>query len=323
MREQIVRIGANELVGIVTEPPAGQAASANRPGVILINSGLIQRVGPNRLYVRLARRLAAQGFTVLRFDLSAIGDSPRRLDNLPFEQSSVAETREAMETLSDGWGVDTFLLAGICTGAVVALRTALKENAVQGIGMINAQGLLSERAPEVSQYLTQTKAGHYYCSQALFKPDSWKKLATGRANVGAIARAAGQRLGRLLGRKPQLDSPEAQEVAHDLLQLGRDNRNLLLLYSEGDPGIDELNLILGDLQGGLKKVPGARFETIPRADHMFTPLDSQSAFCDRLENWTREITQQTTETSPLASQGLPEGPKIHGQAPIQRRQGTL
>jgi len=289
MREQTVRIGANRLVGIVTEPDDGATADGDRPGVILLNAGLIQRVGPNRLYVHLARQLARQGHTVLRFDLSAIGDSPRRLDNVPFDQSSVAETREAMATLAAGWGVERFVLAGICTGAVVALRTAREAEAVQGVGMINAQGLVADRAPAVSQYLDQGRAGRYYLTRALFQPASWKKLAAGRANVGAIARACGQGVGRLLGRRPALDSPEARQVADDLFRVTDGGRELLLLYSEGDPGRDELDLILGGQRRALRQAPGVTVGTVAGADHLFTPLAQQRAFIETLTGWVGQL----------------------------------
>ena len=74
--EEPVLLGkSGSLAGIITDPPA-HAREASRPAVILLNAGLVHRVGPGRLYVRLSRRLAAHGFVVVRFDLSGIGDSP-------------------------------------------------------------------------------------------------------------------------------------------------------------------------------------------------------------------------------------------------------
>ena len=78
MSERPVMIGADRnLMGIVCEPDGPWPAS--RPAMIMLNAGLIHRVGPNRLHVRLARELAARGFLSLRLDLSGRGDSdPRR-----------------------------------------------------------------------------------------------------------------------------------------------------------------------------------------------------------------------------------------------------
>ena len=75
MTEQVLLFGTNRcLVGMLTEPEKSQVP-ADLPAFILFNAGLLHRVGPNRLHVTLARRLARRGFPVLRFDFSGIGDS--------------------------------------------------------------------------------------------------------------------------------------------------------------------------------------------------------------------------------------------------------
>ena len=73
MREAAVSFGPNaSLVGIITSPSV-PAARRELPGVILLNAGIINRVGPNRIYVKMARRLADMGLPVLRFDFSGRG----------------------------------------------------------------------------------------------------------------------------------------------------------------------------------------------------------------------------------------------------------
>jgi len=83
MREEAVLFGkTRSLVGIITDPHTVVNAH-NHPAIVLLNAGVLHRVGPNRLYVKIARKLASAGFVVLRFDLSGIGDSKARRDNLP------------------------------------------------------------------------------------------------------------------------------------------------------------------------------------------------------------------------------------------------
>jgi hypothetical protein len=49
MREHALLFGdAQGLVGVITDPPGPGGGS--RPGVILLNAGVIHRVGPSRLY---------------------------------------------------------------------------------------------------------------------------------------------------------------------------------------------------------------------------------------------------------------------------------
>ncbi|MCH8830022.1 MAG: DUF1549 domain-containing protein, partial [Planctomycetes bacterium] len=99
MKEEAVLFGkTGSLVGIVSDPSDSDSGK-NLPAVILLNSGLIHRVGPNRVYVKIARRLAAEGFVAFRFDFSSIGDSLVRYDNLSFEKSAVDEVQDAMDFL--------------------------------------------------------------------------------------------------------------------------------------------------------------------------------------------------------------------------------
>ena len=57
MSEEIITFGKTRaLVGILHKP-VGPAPRADLPAVLLLNAGLLHRVGPNRLYVKIARQL--------------------------------------------------------------------------------------------------------------------------------------------------------------------------------------------------------------------------------------------------------------------------
>src|SRR5215472_19382863 len=82
MTEEAVQFGSlRSLAGIVSST---SEKNEDKPGVILLNPGIVHRVGPGRIYVKIARALAAKGFVVLRFDFSGIGDSAARHDSLRF-----------------------------------------------------------------------------------------------------------------------------------------------------------------------------------------------------------------------------------------------
>src|SRR5689334_21003043 len=113
--ERARRFGDEQtLVGIVTEPPAGVLP---RAAVVLLNAGVVHRVGPNRMHVEIARGLAALGLVVVRVDLSGLGDSESRRDSTPFERAAVLETQGVMSALAAQYGVSRFVTAGLCSGA--------------------------------------------------------------------------------------------------------------------------------------------------------------------------------------------------------------
>src|ERR1700761_3289628 len=94
--EQVVRLGKHRsLVGIM----ARTAVPGERITVVILNTGIAHRVGHHRMFVTLARLLAREGFSVLRFDFSGIGDSEPRLDNLPPLASSLADLHEVLDWL--------------------------------------------------------------------------------------------------------------------------------------------------------------------------------------------------------------------------------
>jgi pimeloyl-ACP methyl ester carboxylesterase len=137
-REKAVRFGSSaSLVGVLTEAAAG-TGSPERPAFIFLNSGILHRVGSCRLHVRLARALSAAGYHGLRFDYSGIGDSDQRRDSLSFEESAVVETREAMDYLAKAKGVKRFVLMGLCSGADMAHETAVADERVAGLVMLDA-----------------------------------------------------------------------------------------------------------------------------------------------------------------------------------------
>jgi hypothetical protein len=65
MQEQAFRFGrARHLVGIAGLP---SSTAPDAVGVIVLNAGLVHRIGPFRLHVEMTRRLNARGYPTLRF----------------------------------------------------------------------------------------------------------------------------------------------------------------------------------------------------------------------------------------------------------------
>jgi dienelactone hydrolase len=162
MRERPITLGRKkELVGVVTEPAPDQR-DPGRPACILVNAGLIHRVGPNRLYVNLARRLAGRGMVTLRLDLSGRGDSDVSKDARSFTESAIDEIRAAMDALETSRQCRQFVIGGICSGAINALQVAMADERVAGGIMIDGPA-----------YPT---AGYYvrYYARRLFSRESWK-----------------------------------------------------------------------------------------------------------------------------------------------------
>ena len=84
------------------------------PVFVFLSAGSLHRVGPYRLYVRLARELARMGFSSLRVDLAGVGDSPARR-GMTNQQSVAADFAEIASVLDARLGRVPFVLAGLCS----------------------------------------------------------------------------------------------------------------------------------------------------------------------------------------------------------------
>src|SRR4051812_36564069 len=96
MKESCCRFGEHgHLVGITTEP----SGRRRRVGCVLVSAGLVPKLGPYRLYTHVARRLARDGFTTLRFDLGGIGDSGHAHGGMPLRARTDLEIGAASSYL--------------------------------------------------------------------------------------------------------------------------------------------------------------------------------------------------------------------------------
>jgi pimeloyl-ACP methyl ester carboxylesterase len=270
LNEEAVRFGKfGSLVGIVSYPP--QEHSLRLTAIIFLNAGIVHRVGAGRTYVKLARNLASRGFITLRFDLSGIGDSPVRHDNLQFEKSAISEAQDAMDFLAEKRGTQDFILLGGCSGAKIAIETARKDERVVGTLLINFPSLDEDEDSAVNVPVNPG-AFSYYRNCAIFNPSSWWRLLSGRANYTKLAAAMMSEAQR---RMRQMSTREPTSFELNLKHLSDRKVNISFICSEGDHRLNDLRAAGGK---GLKQLCAQNkvaLEIIQRSDHTFSSLDDQ------------------------------------------------
>lgn len=280
MIERAVRFGPdNGLVGILTEPDP-ERADPSRPGVVLLNSGILHRVGASRLYVQIARTLAGHGFPALRFDHSGVGDSAVRRDDGSFLESAIDEARAAMDLLEARRGAERFILAGLCSGSDMAYWSALEDDRVAGLAQID---------PFV--YRTRRFLVGYYLPR-LLSPLAW----------GRSIRARTKHLLNRLRPGTEGDAAEAVWVAPEYTRKfpPRDEvaRGLGKLRKRG---VAFWVFISGDMSGHVsyasqyeESFPEVEFgdglvvEFNPEANHTVTGLAHQKQVVEGIEKWALE-----------------------------------
>lgn len=271
------------LVGISTRPAGG--ADPALPTVVFLNSGIIHRIGPNRLHVRLARALAREGAMVYRFDFSGIGDSGNPSYEGGAHRSEVeqGELENALDWIQAREGADRFILVGLCSGADNAFLGIVRDSRVVGAALLDP---FTFRTP-----------GYFlrYYGPRLFSPPVWWRVLTGRSPFlkGAVGylrqRARSRRPSAAPGKPPPRDltRPSKDEMRRQLREvIGRSGR-LLYVFTGGLQERYYYRNQFFDAFPGMDFEGLVDFEYFPDADHTFSRKNLQERLERRLVHWFR------------------------------------
>ena len=293
MRESAVLFGESKsLVGIVTDPQT----ESNGLGVLFLNAGGTHRVGPQRMSVRFSRRLAEMGFTCLRFDHGGVGDSRRRVDNLPFAESSVKDGRDAMDFLQATRGLEKFVVSGVCWGADNAVRVCAADARVVGVAAIDFYAVPSVR------HLFRIYPAR------LLTARSWMNILRGRSRilkqlkafVSAVARSMVEGRGARDDVLPAMPPDAVVDLMSELVGRGV---NMSFAFAMSADSYDQYASKFRRPMSELEKTGKLRVKVFKDADHLFTLRHNQAQLWEFLGAWANDVAEQHKN-------GVPVGQKL-------------
>jgi pimeloyl-ACP methyl ester carboxylesterase len=267
MAEHAVTFAPHSLVGVLAD--SATQDGARRPAVVFLNAGMLHRVGPNRLHVRLARELARRGFTSLRFDRSGVGDSPPRKDGLPLREAGLSDVRDAMDFLAEERGASAFILVGLCSGADLAFSAALADERIAGAILID--GL---------PYRSWRSRLHRFASR-LTRRGAWRRLLARDGPLWRRLRRVRQPARPAVAAR-QREVPSQEEAAAGLRSLTERGMRLLLIYTHGREY--SYRRQFRDMFPGIR-ADRVDVEFFRDADHTFTLGASQDLLARRVDQW--------------------------------------
>lgn len=293
--ETAVSFGSDpKLFGILSEPaqPTGHV-NCSETAVLMLNVGGNYRIGPNRIYVHIARDLARAGCRILRFDLAGLGDSRHpqgfRAAHL-YSKDSTPEVRAAIDFLS-AQGCKKFYLLGICSGSFVAFQAALADTRVTGQILMNSR-LLEWRDANPDGTWQDSMQNAYksvsFYRRQLFDWHVYKRLFKGDVDVVGISNRLrvlmGARLSRALKSvflNVSVDSGPMQKVR----QLSARGTDTLMIVNADDDGRDYLEFHFG--RGGKYLIDDARFQMIfvTGSDHTFSDKKGQNSVISTVKTY--------------------------------------
>lgn len=260
--------------------------------VILLNAGGNPRAGWARGGVELARALAASGVPSFRFDIADIGDSrplPGGPEVVHYHAGLPAQLSAAIDLCEAMGGGDRVVVTGNCGGAYLALNGALSDTRIAHVVAVNLQRFLWDPRDDVAEVL---RFGHSSASEygrKLFDRSKWKRVLAGKSDPLGILRSLAIRAWRqgerrlapwLFGLAPF--SRLYRQVHANLAALSMRGVAIVLVFSEGDPGLAQLDTFFGEGWKRLAAYPNINVVMIPDADHNLTPEAARLALREQV-----------------------------------------
>jgi hypothetical protein len=216
MEQAIVFGKFDHLLGVAN---IAETAQINDTAMILITAGMLHNVGPYRMYVDIARKLAEQGMSSLRFDISGIGDSLGVGTAGKSIDRAATEASEAMDYLAEKYGIKHFILFGLCSGADDSIQAALNDKRVKGVITLDGLG-----------YKTlQFKLRHaLLLAKKMLRPEKWINKFNSLGGGSKLAPAS-----LAMGTDVREYPDTVEQATEELQQLIDRNTQLHFIYTGG------------------------------------------------------------------------------------------
>lgn len=283
MIERSLKFGPKEsLVATLCLPEAGEKKSEPAAGILLFNAGIVHRIGPHRVNVRLARELAKAGIPSIRFDLGGLGDSTRSGGEAGFEAQAIEDIRAAMNALSEATGLQRFGLFGFCSGAYHGFGAAQIDERIAGLLLFDAYRYPTLRSRVNSLLLRYRQYGPAKAIARLIRKPLEK--------IGEwIRNARHAKEGNPAGIGFVVDSTPRKRFAEDvrrLLDRGVDIRMVLA----GD-GLEVYNYPRQFHDAFKGTGIGDRVDVafLPDIDHVVTSITAQARLIDHVMDWSANL----------------------------------
>ncbi len=268
--EKIFKFGKDQnLVGVTTEP-TNCMDICHKPAVILLNAGLIHRVGLQRMNADIARSLSSMGVFAFRVDLYGVGDSTSNNDSLSFRQRAFNDIRQSMDFISLKYNINEFILIGHCAGADNAHFVTIADSRVIGAVFIDGFG-----------YPTLEFRLKDYGGESKINLLKWSKVILRKIIDLSFGLPARKTFFELYGRK----WPTHENAKSDIKKIIERDANLLYVYSGGVPVYYNYKNQFRDMFRDIDLNGQVCIEYVKEADHNLSLLGPRDKIMKIIYNW--------------------------------------
>ena len=241
-------------------------ASAPSAGALFLHGWSGDRTGPHRLFARFARQLSSNGFLCLRPDFHGRG-----LSDGAASEASIARMTENAQTALDALrkrlppGAPITVIA-ICSACKVAISLAAANPDLDRLLLWSAESMGSLRSAATGLRKTVSALTTY--ARKLLRPETWKKILSGKVQTGMVTQAL---------VKHETRSADEAKREDTVLRLFRSFRSpILFVFGGSDPDSPGSSRAYADYCRSYK-IPHT-LHTVAHAGHSYYS-----------EAWTREL----------------------------------
>ena len=274
----VFRCANARLTGILhsPQPPSDTA-------VVIVVGGPQYRVGSHRQFVLMARRIAAAGFPVLRFDYRGMGDAEGEIRTFVDVDEDIRAAVDCI--IAETPGVKKVALLGLCDAASANLMYSLSDNRIVGLILLNPW--VRTAAGQARTYLR-----HYYLRRFLQR-SFWQKVFSGKWRMSESLSGLGDsvRDATMTRNESSDDAASADFLGRMLRGFTRFQGKILILISGRDLTAQEfLDLCASDRRWkkAIARSVVSR-ESFPDADHTMSTRRDLDAASNACVTWLRDI----------------------------------
>ncbi len=284
----------NRLIGTLCEP-----VGARKGATVIIHGTSYERsTGWGRSAVETARKLAAEGIATFRFDAANVGDSPH-LPGAPaqvlYSDLQIADTMAAIDFVEDR-GLGPVVLSGRCSGSYAAFQTALADDRVKGLALMNNIIFVWDPAKKVDDEVSNVARPLEDYSARARDPETLKRLLKGQVDIPSAAINVGKAIGKRIAAKisPYVGSLSAanrhkNSIVKAFDTLAERNVPLHLVYADNDVGLEQFKLTFGLDAASSPPTPNIAMTLVANADHNMTPAHARAVMIEEIRKLALEF----------------------------------
>lgn len=283
-----------KLFGIVHIP--NNYGRDERCGIIFMNAGIEDRVGPHRINIKIARELCKKGYLILRLDNFGIGFSEGELkigtnsENFFLVENGlfVNDTIDAIDYFKKEFVLTKIIIMGFCGGAVTALLSASFDKRINNLILLEPPVYLDSNTSNTQINPLEAKKALRGKFFKLFLPKSWIKVITLQMDLNKLFRyflICIQDSFIDSNNKRTLGKPINENFVNAYLAYISSQRKILIIFGDDTNTSNEFKYRFYDKYHNIKTRDTTKLIRIKNANHEFHSLSSQQLLINAILNW--------------------------------------